>query len=181
MNGTVSTMQMRGLRLSAVLIAAGIALTACGSSSSGGTSAASTTSPTSSTTPSAAPTSSLGALGSGSFCLEAKAEEAQASKEIKAFESDTPAQLSAFAQHVLAELQTFTSSAPSAIKADVAIAVAADQKIFAALKKANYNYKNVSPTAFESVDTPAFKRATAAITKYFQTKCGISPSSVPTG
>jgi hypothetical protein len=186
MNGNVMTVRLHGLRAGAVLVAAGIALSACGSSSSGGSGPTSPTSSaiasTSTSSASAAPNSNSSGLASGSsFCTYAKTQQEQAAKEIKAFESDSPKQLNAFVGRALSELQAFTSTAPAAIKADVAIAVTGDQKVFAALKKANYDYRDVSPTALESVDTPAFKRATLAIASYLESRCGITPSAVPTG
>jgi hypothetical protein len=178
MSGNVSAVQMRGVRVGAVLLAAGFALAACGSSSSGGSPAAgASTPPVASTT---AASGSGGSLSASSFCGIAKAEQAQATKEEQQITADTPAQLATFIQQVTAQLQSFTSSAPSEIKADVQVAAAADEKIFAALKKAKYNYRNVSPTALQSIDTPAVTKASSAIGAYLESKCGISPSSAPT-
>jgi hypothetical protein len=176
MNRTISTFHNRGLRVSGVLIAAGIALTACGSSSSGGAVDSSLSNPTTtpSSTSSAPPVSSGGGLSDASFCAFAKAQQANAAKEAKEFEGDTPQQLGAFVQKTLGQLQEFASSAPSAIKPDVAAAVVADQKVFAALKNANYDYRKLSPAALESVDTPAFRKASADIAAYLKDKCGIT-------
>jgi hypothetical protein len=175
MNRDVST-PLRGLRFGAVLIAAGLSLAACGSSSSGGTAAAG-----SSTTPSAAASDTTtpaassggGVLDAGSFCTFAKKAQSEEAKQGQAFSSDSPQQLAAYVQKSLAELQTFASAAPSAIKGDVATVVTGVNKLFDALKKANYDYTKISPSAVQSIDTPAFTQADAAVASYLKTKCGI--------
>jgi hypothetical protein len=183
-NGNASKINARGLRIASILLVGGIALTACGSSSSGGN----TASPPNSVAPTGvAPTTAapVGNSGGGSdsgstFCKFAKAEQAQQTTEAQELTTDSPAQLGTFIQHAFSALSALAAAAPSAIKSDVQILVAADQAIFTALKNAKYNYKNVSPTTFTAVDTPAFKKATTAITTYLATSCGILPSGAPT-
>ncbi|HVW81155.1 MAG TPA: hypothetical protein VHB69_09485 [Mycobacteriales bacterium] len=166
----------RALRVSAVLIAAGISLAACGSSSSGGTSATGVTT----TTPSAAatstastPTTGSSGGGSSSFCGLATKAQAQENQDAQAIESDTPAQLEAYVNKAKGELAAFSAAAPSAIKPDVVTVVAGADKLFAALKKAGYDFKKIDPTSLQSIDTPAFSKANDAISSYLKDKCGI--------
>jgi hypothetical protein len=172
MSGNVST-RLRVLRTGAVLIAAGISLAACGSSSSGGTSATALNSPAASDTASAPAVTSSG-LGSGSFCGFAKTAQSQEENDSKAFTSDNPKELAAYSQKAVSELEAFSAAAPSSIKPDVATVVTGAEKLFALLKKANYDYTKVDPTSFESIDTPAFTKADDAIASYLKDKCGIS-------
>jgi hypothetical protein len=183
-----SKVSARVLQLGAVLVAVGVVLTACGSSSSGGTAAGGqsispnvTTSPTVSsstavtpTTGSTAAANSGGSDSSSSFCTYAREQQAQASKEAAQFQGDTPQQLAAFTQKALAELEQFTSAAPSAIKSDVQVIVVADQKVFNALKQAGYDYKNVNPDTFASIDSPALTKASKDISTYLSSTCGVS-------
>jgi hypothetical protein len=176
MNSDVST-PLRGLRVGAVLIAAGISLAACGSSSSGGTAAAG-----SSTAPSAAastPAASSGGstLDADAFCTYAKKTQSEETKQAQAFSSDSPKQLAAYVQQSLSELQAFAAAAPSAIKGDVTTVVAGVDKLFTALKNANYDYTKIPPSSVQAIDTPAFTQADAAISSYLKSKCGISESN----
>jgi hypothetical protein len=176
----------RALRVGAVLLSAGAVITACGSGSSGGAAAgssnvtptvtATTPSTTTPTTASTTPTSTgnSGTLSAASFCTYAKKQKAQAAGEAKQFAADSPAELAAYTQKALAELEQFTASAPAAVKSDVQVVVVADQKVFAALKQAGYNYRNLNPQTFASLDSPALQQASAGIATYFAKTCGIS-------
>lgn len=177
------------LRIGAALISCGFLLAACGSSGSSAAgptpssaaaaqSSANAASPVS--PPSSAAAASTGAIaGAGadvSFCKDAKLQQAQQTAALKALTTDSPQQLEAFENQALAALTTLTSSAPAAIKSDVAVIVAADQKLFAALKAANFNYTKLNPTTLSSLDGSALANASKGIAAYLTTKCGIKPT-----
>jgi hypothetical protein len=180
-NGSAMVVNARIPRVATILVGAGLVLAACGGGSSGGGATAAPASSGIAPTGAATAAGSGGSVSGSSFCTLAKAEQSQEAKEVKTLQSDTPAQLGAYVQSALGELQLLASSAPSAIKSDVQTVVTADETVFQALKKANYNYQNLSPTTLESVDTPAFKRAGTAVTSYLETTCGVSPAATATG
>jgi hypothetical protein len=185
-----TTTSLRRVRVAAALGAAGFLLAACGSSSSSSTpppSAAAATSPAAQTSaatsaaPSSAPVSApaINAGSGGSFCQYARAQKAQQASEIQAFTTDTPQQLAQLETKALSELTILTASAPSQIKSAVQTVVGEDQALFQALKKANYDFTKLPPSATTSLNTPAFAKANQTISTYLRTSCGISTSSSP--
>jgi hypothetical protein len=184
------------VRIGVALLAGGFLLAACGSSGSSApgpvgssaavaqTSAASASAAAAAATPSSAAPSSAAAsiaavAGAGShlpFCQFAKVEKSQEANELKNFTSDSPAQLEKFETQALGALSTFTASAPAQIKGAVQTVITADQKLFGALKAANFDYAKVSPTVLSSFDTPALTEASTQIAAYLRTTCGITSS-----
>jgi hypothetical protein len=187
MHGHTTNRTIRGLRVTAGLIGVGFVLAACGSSGSSSnppassSPVASSAAVTSAVPSSAAPSTAAvaGANPSSSFCLYAKAQQAQEAAEEKAITSDNPQQLQAFETQALAALTKLTASAPSQVKGAVQTIVTADQALFAALKAAGYNYTKVSPGALAKFDTPALAQAAKTITAYLKTSCGISATASP--
>jgi hypothetical protein len=179
-----------------VLAAAGLLISACSSSGSpSATGAAShapapvsviASAPVGSSAPASAPapTSSTSAVSSGGgaglsaagFCAVAKQEQARSEKEANAYSTGDPAALEKLETDGVNELQKFVAIAPSAIKSDVEVIAAADQKLFAALKQAKFVIKNVDQSALASLQTPAFTAAEKHITTYLATTCGIKAS-----
>jgi uncharacterized protein HemX len=185
-----TTTSLHRVRIAAALGAAGFLLAACGSSSSSSTpppSAAAATSPaaqTSAAAGSAAPSTpvsapAINAGSGGSFCQYARAQKAQQASEIQAFTTDTPQQLAQLETKALSELTVLTASAPSQIKSAVQTVVGEDQALFDALKKANYDFTKLPPSATAALNNPAFAKANQTIANYLKTSCGISSSSTP--
>jgi uncharacterized protein HemX len=181
-----TTTSVRRVRVAAALGAAGFLLAACGSSSSSSTppaSAAASTSPAAQTsaaaTSAAVSTPAINAGSGGSFCQYARAQKAQQATEIQAFTTDTPQQLAQLESKALSELTVLTASAPSQIKSAVQTVVGEDQALFEALKKANYDFTKIPPSATASLNTPAFAKANQTIANYLKTSCGISTSATP--
>jgi hypothetical protein len=182
-NALIRTAQGGVAIVSAVLL-----LAACSSSTSGkpvGAPAASVTAngsstTTTGTTPSSPAASSStaskvsGNPGSG-FCNDARAEQAQEAKQADAFTTYTPAELQKFEEQAAKELPVFAAEAPSEIKSQVEVLVAADQKIFDELKAANWDFAKIDVTTFSTdIETPAFTAAADAVTNYLEKVCGIS-------
>jgi hypothetical protein len=188
--GPRSARVVRTVQGGAAIVSAALLLAACSSSTSGkavGAPAGAAKSGASSTAGSAAgsaPASSAGSSskapkvsgnpGSG-FCNDARAEQAQEAKQADAFSTYTPAELEKFEEQAAKELPVFAAEAPSAIKSDVQTLVAADQKIFDALKAVNWDFSKLDLTTFSAqVDTPAFTTAADNVTSYLEKVCGIS-------
>jgi hypothetical protein len=174
------------------LLGIGVLLAGCGSSSkAAGSAATPTTSGSAVTATSAAPSSAAATQaavkisGGGSFCDDARAEQAQEDKDVSAFTTDSPAQLQKFEETAMAELPIFAAAAPSSIKSDVNLIVSGDEAIFNGLKAAGFNYAKLDPKVTSEFETPAFTSAASAVTAYLQKSCGIAPSvpseAVPTG
>jgi hypothetical protein len=166
------TARGRAVRLAAVLTAASAALVACGSSGSSGSSPPTTV--TSTTTSSAQPAGGGTSTTLASFCKYAKTEKSEVASEEKAFALDSPAQLQKFEQEALAAITALSASAPAAVKDDVKLVVTSDEKVFADLKAAHFNFSKVNASDLSKIDTPAFVNATHAITAYFRQACGVS-------
>jgi hypothetical protein len=115
-------------------------------------------------------------LGSGTFCSIAKQEQARSEKEADAYSTGDPAALEKLETDGVNELQKFVAISPSAIKSDVEVIAAADQKLFAALKAAKFVIAKVDQSALTSLQTPAFTAAEKHITTYLATTCGIKAS-----
>ncbi|HWA67952.1 MAG TPA: hypothetical protein VG899_16430 [Mycobacteriales bacterium] len=182
MNGD-GTQHWHGLRVGAALIAAGCCLAGCGASSSGGAAAGTTPAALGTTAAASTPTTSSGGASTtsagtdaSSFCTFARTAQAQEENDSKAFTSDDPKQLAAYAAKAVSELDEFAATAPASIKPDVQTVVAGAKKVFTLLKNAGYDYHKVDPSAFASIDTPAFTKADAAIASYLADKCGINES-----
>jgi hypothetical protein len=169
---------IRAARLCAVLAVAGVALVACGGGSSGssGAGAQITTTPpvqsSAATTPSSQPTSSGAPASLTSFCKYAKTEKAQVASEEKAFALDSPAQLEKFEQEALSAITALSASAPAAVKSDVKLVVTTDEKVFADLKAAHFNFSKVNTSDLSKADSPAFVNAAHGIVAYFHQACG---------
>jgi hypothetical protein len=183
--------------LAMIIVAGALVLSGCGSSTAGsattnsaggGGGAASTPNSTSATAaPSSASavstngpsTSSAGggnAAGSG-FCKDAVLAEVAQRKSASSLAVDSPAALQKFEAQTLAKLKEFVAIAPSAIKGDLEVLVAADQQLYNSLAAAHFDMRNVNPAVLSKLDTPQFKKAVHAITAYLSTACGISPST----
>jgi hypothetical protein len=173
------------------LLGIGVLLAGCGSSSktAGSAPVASTSGPTSVTTPATTPSSAappaVKIAGGGSFCDDARSEQAQEDKDVSAFTTDNPAQLQKFEETAMAELPIFAAAAPSSIKSDVNLIVSGDEAIFNGLKAAGFSYAKLDPKVTAQFETPAFSSAASAVTDYLQKSCGIAPSApseaIPTG
>lgn len=179
------------VRIGVGLAAAGALLAACGSSSKGAsTSGTVTTGPstaaastTPSTTPSSSTSSSSGSgkvntdLGGGSFCDKAKKASANFNDATDNITTDTPEQLKNFEQSALDELKALQSQAPSEIQAPIGTVVDAEQKLFADLQAANFDFTKISSEITTQFDTPEFTAAESKVTAYLAAKCGIDPSA----
>jgi hypothetical protein len=124
-------------------------------------------------------TSSAGvgsATGSG-FCKDAAFADAAQRKAASSLSMDSPAALQKFEAQSLARLQQFVAIAPSAIKSDLEVIVAADRQLYNALAAAHFDMHSMNTAAFARLNTPQLKRAVRSITAYLASACGISPSS----
>jgi hypothetical protein len=126
---------------------------------------------------SALPTSHAGvgsAAGSG-FCTDAAFADAAQRKAASSLSLGSPAALQKFEAQSLAKLQQFLAIAPSAIKSDLEVIVAADRQLYNALAAAHFDMHSMNTAALASLDTPQLKRAVRSITAYLASACGISP------
>lgn len=115
-------------------------------------------------------------LGSGgnSFCSLARAEQKNASAEIKAFSADSPAKLKAFETEASKLLSTFESIAPAAIKPSVQVIVAGDQRLLKVLQADGYDIHKIKPGDLgNDITTPAFTAATRKVAAYLKSQCHI--------
>lgn len=176
-------------------LALGLLLAACSSSSGTvpgtGTGGGSTPAATQSTPAAIGPSSAPGAPatksqssktnpfsgGGSSFCAQAKAEITKQAKSAEAITGDSPQALEKFEKQAVAELQLFVAKAPSQIRAAAQTIATAENKLFSALKAANWDFTKLSPTLIQSFDTPKFEQAGKTIENYFKDTCGISDSS----
>jgi hypothetical protein len=187
-NMAVTSRSKNRVRAGTTLVAIAFLVAACGSSGSKAASPGSSSLSKSSTGASQAPAPSASskppkvakAGSGGSFCDKARSEEAASAKDAAALTTGNPQQLEQLEEKELSELKGFVSSAPSQIKGAVAILAAGDQKLFNALKAANFDFTKLSPATVGAFDTPEFTQATDQITAYLASTCGISPSDVPT-
>jgi hypothetical protein len=172
------TSGIRALRVGAVLVVAGIALVACGSSSSGGSSGNSTVTPSaqtsSATTPASTPGTSTPAVSGAAFCKYAKTEKSKVAAEEKAFAVDSPAQLQKIEQEALTAVTELAANAPAAVKSDVTLVVTTDEKVFNDFKAVHYDFAKLNPRDLSTLDTPAFANAGRAIATYFGRVCSKS-------
>ncbi|MEO8888482.1 MAG: hypothetical protein ABI429_04220 [Jatrophihabitantaceae bacterium] len=113
------------------------------------------------------------------FCRQATLAQQAQRKNVNAFTVDSPASLQKFEQQALGTLSGFVASAPSTIKDDVKVLVAADHRLYAALAAAHFDIRKINPDSLSELQTPAFTKATTSITAYLATSCGIS--TTPTG
>lgn len=183
---------MRRTTVSALLFSAlAIAATGCGTGSPSATATTGTKATTAAkakTQSGSSPTTARAAsAGSGtnpgsSFCQAALQEKSQETKEEQAFTTDTPAQLEKFEQEALAALPKFFAAAPSQIKGAAQVIISADQKVFNALKAADFNFTKLgSDSALaSSFESPTFLNAVKVIDNYLGTVCGISIPTTPT-
>jgi hypothetical protein len=189
MSDTIATPRRVAVGLSAVGLAAALALTGCSSSqvkttgantpaagpSSSAAAGAASTPTTAGASSTAASTSSGGgavSLGGGSFCSVAKKVQAEQASSAAAA-TDSPDSLKALLIQANQELQAFVAIAPSAIKGDVQTLATAEKSFFTAIQAANYDVTKVSPSALTDLDTPAVTTATDHITAYLASQCGI--------
>jgi hypothetical protein len=163
---------------------------ACGSSSKGAsssttpTSAASssagspTTAAGSSVTPTTAKPKSFSGDSGGSFCNEIR-------DDTSAFNSSdiatkTPADLKSLYSKLVPALEHAQSKAPDAIKGDFGTFVTFFKKLNDAFKAANYNFENLDPTKFASLDSPAIQTASTNIENYVVQVCHIKETTPTT-
>ncbi|MEO9140346.1 MAG: hypothetical protein ABI345_14930 [Jatrophihabitans sp.] len=111
-------------------------------------------------------------LGGGSFCAIARNQEAEQAKQASAITGST-AQLKALEEKDAKLLPELLAIAPNAIKPDVAVLVAADQKLVTALRKVNYDFTKLDKATLASFSTPALTKATQNVTTYLAKTCGI--------
>ena len=178
----------------AVIVAATTAL--CGCSSSGGPAGPSHHQSASGSGSSAAPAAGGGtssahssgaastARGGGSaagtnFCQRAALEQAAQAKSARQLSSASPASLQRFEKHALDELSGFVAIAPSAIKGDLSVLVAADQKLYNALAAAHFDIRQVDESQLAALRTPAFTKSVASISAYLTKSCGIKTTATP--
>ena len=114
------------------------------------------------------------AAGSG-FCKDAAFADAAQRKAATSLSVDSPAALQKFEAQSLAKLQQFLAIAPSAIKGDLEVIVAADRQLYNALAAAHFDMRSMNTAALARLDTPQLKRAVRSITAYLASACGISP------
>jgi hypothetical protein len=183
----VTSRSKNRVRAGTTLVGIAFFVAACGSSgtkaaSPGSSSLSKSSSASQAPAPSASskPPKVAKAGSGGSFCDKARSEEAASAKDAAALTSGNPQQLEQLEEKELSELKGFVSSAPSQIRGAVAILAAGDQKLFDALKAANFDYTKLSPTTISAFDTPQFTQAADQITAYLASTCGISPSDAPT-
>jgi hypothetical protein len=155
----------------AVTSAAGAAAaTAAGTTTSAAASAAGkTTAATTSAVP-APTTTKVVAKGGGTFCKDiAKVMNDASSTGTTGSVADTKALI----DKGIAETQFLAAEAPSDIKADVGVLAGAVAKLYGEVKKANYDFTKVDPSALSAMDTPAVKAAETKVDAYVKVKCGI--------
>ena len=180
---------LRQRRSMAALAVVAITATACGGSGNGssaaatsaaGTSAASTASSaapaTSSaaagtTAPPAAGTTKVKATGGGTFCKTLAA----AINNPSAFTgSSTPAKVKSTIAEAIKQSQAALAKAPSTIKPDVSVLLAASEKLYQALAKNDYDITKLRPADVTALSSPALAAAEAHVAAYVKDTCGIS-------
>lgn len=170
--------------VTSLALAAAFVLSGCSSSStSGGATPGRSTGaerPASSSSPATTHAGGGGHAVSGTgFCREAVLAQAAQTKAAHAFTVGSPASLQKIEQQGLAELRALTATAPSQIKGSLAALAAADEKLYAALQKADFDVRKVDPSVLTGLDTPEFTKSMKNIEDYLSTTCGIkvSPSA----
>ena len=73
------------------------------------------------------------------------------------------------------------SSAPGAIKSDLATLFGALDQFYGALAKVNYDFTKVDPSAEAPIETPAVKTAEQHVDAYLKTTCGIDTGADASG
>ena len=128
----------------------------------------STSAPTASSATSSVPTnaSSTSTAGGGSaagsgFCKVAAVADAAQRKAASSLAVDSPAALQKFEAQSLAKLQQFVAIAPTAIKGDLEVIVAADRQLYNALAAAHFDMRSMNTATLAKLDTPQFKRRSA--------------------
>jgi hypothetical protein len=171
-------------------VLAGVLLTACGSGTSGtlgaalgasssaaagAASGAANDGATSAAT--SAPSSTIKGDSNSRFCTLAVAEQQEEDKTSSAITGDSPQDLQKFEEQAISALPAFVAAAPSAIKSAVQTLAAADQKFFAALKAAGYDYTKLDPSIESTFEDPQFTAAATTVTNYLTQVCGIPDAS----
>lgn len=168
----------------AAVVTTALLVSACGSSSSSGTAAAGTTPGAVATAAAGASakavapthadpaptTSKIVAKGGGNFC---KSLAAAINSNAVTSGGTTPADLKASIQNSEKVGLEALSKAPSAIKPDVKILLDASAKLFAALKKNNYDFTKLTAADEAAFSTPAVDAASKKVGAYVKADCGI--------
>ena len=158
-------------------------LAACGSSGSKAaatqpsTAATSTGSGVASSAPSSAPSSAAAKAVSGdsgsTFCQKARDETAAEAKNTAALTSNDPTALKKLEENAIKQLPEFVALAPSAIKSAVNVLAQADQTVFNALEKTNFDFTKLPTSVTTAFSDPKFEQAATTVANYEEKVCGI--------
>ncbi len=146
-----------------------LALTGCGGGSSG-TKAA----PTTTTVYVAAPTTTLltgNDQASTPFCQQSRIFQAKYTALAPSL--NDPVKLRAASTDLDASLTQAKSTAPTEIKADVAVVATTASQVLAALQKSNFVFAN-TPDAVTKLQDPTFQASLDRVLAYGQAHCGLS-------
>jgi hypothetical protein len=171
---------LTGRRMLVLVALVAVGAAACGSSSKSATSdtpttlstsAASPTSAASSGTPTTAKTEKVSGNSNSNFCELARNYTDASGKEVA---TETPPELKKLYSSLLPKLKQAEDIAPSQIKGDFATFVTFFKQLDSTLAAAQYNFENLSPTALQSLDTPAIEAASQHISAYMTQVCHIT-------
>jgi hypothetical protein len=143
-----------------------------GSASTSSSAAGSSAAETPSTAPSETATSStVVATGGGKFCQQVASAMNKSAAQAAALGAS--GNLEAGIKETQALEAAVLKAAPGSIKPDLLVVFGATDKLYAALAKANYDYKKLDPSVFTVLQDPAVTAAEQHLTDYAKNTCGI--------